>query len=244
MTFSDYIIYGDESGSPVLDADKEDFPIFVLVFMLVSKQHYTETLVPAVQMLKFDFTGHDQIILHERDIRRQSGAFAFLQVSKELRNAFLERINQIVEAADIKLCCAIIDKSVLKARYTNPWDPYALALTFCMEKAAGFLCRNGQAEREVSVVFEARGTQEDRILELEFSRIAEGRPKLGNPSTDVGKLKWVPRFVDKRANSTGLQIADLAARPLGLRYLRPDQSNRAADLLNGKLLFPHPKCFP
>ena len=32
---SDYIVYVDESGSPVLDADRKDFPVFVLVFLIV-----------------------------------------------------------------------------------------------------------------------------------------------------------------------------------------------------------------
>jgi hypothetical protein len=51
-------------------------------------------------------------------------------------------------------------------------------------------------------------------------------------------------FVDKKSNSTGLQLADLAARPLGLSYMRPEQENRAAKVLQQKMIFPHPKCFP
>jgi hypothetical protein len=33
--FSQYIVYADESGSPVLGADAKDFPVFVLVFLIV-----------------------------------------------------------------------------------------------------------------------------------------------------------------------------------------------------------------
>ena len=75
--FSQYIVYADESGSPVLGADAKDFPVFVLVFLIVKKTHYIQEVVPRIQQLKFDFVGHDQLILHERDIRRQSGAFCF-----------------------------------------------------------------------------------------------------------------------------------------------------------------------
>ena len=35
---------------------------------------------------------------------------------------------------------------------------------------------------------------------------------------------------------TGLQIADLVARPIGMAILKPDQSNRAVDVLKHKLL--------
>ncbi len=242
--FSEYIIYADESGSPVLGADAADFPIFVLVFLIVRKSHYAEALVPRFQALKFETVGHDQLILHERDIRRQSGAFAFLQVSAEIRAAFIGRLTSLIEAADIHLCCAIIDKKKLADRYSDPWSPYDLALTFCVEKAAKFLREQGESSTAVNVLFEARGQKEDQHLELEFRRITAGLPKIGKALPVIQSFNWQPMFVDKRSNSTGLQIADLAARPLGLAYLRPDQDNRAAKVLQQKMVFPHPKCFP
>ena len=42
-------------------------------------------------------------------------------------------------------------------------------------------------------------------------------------------------IADKRTNSEGLQLADLVARPAGLHVLRPDQPNRAWDVLATKL---------
>jgi hypothetical protein len=41
-------------------------------------------------------------------------------------------------------------------------------------------------------------------------------------------------FADKQVNSTGLQIADLIARPIGLKTLRPRQPNRAYDIIATK----------
>ena len=244
MRFSDFIIFADESGSPVLGPNSDAFPIFVLVFLIVRKSHYAHDLVPKVQMLKFDFVGHDQLILHERDIRRQSGAFAFLQVSAERRQSFIDRTTTIIDEAEISLCCAIIDKVKLASRYPEPWSPYDLAVTFCMEKAAKALLQSGQSGTEVTVVFEARGAKEDEHLELEFRRIVDGKPGIGEAAAAIKKFDWKPLFADKRSNSTGLQIADLAARPLGRNYLRPSQLNRAADVLRKKMVFPHPKVFP
>lgn len=242
--FSDFIIYADESGSPVLGADANDFPVFVLVFLLVRKAHYSLNVVPMVQQLKFDFVGHDQLILHERDIRRQSGEFAFLQVSEARRVEFMDRLTSIIEAVDVQFCCAIIDKRKLAAKYPDPWSPYDLALTFCVEKAAKTLSDAGEDGTEVNVIFEARGAREDHHLELEFRRIAGGQPRIGKALQVIQRFNWVPMFVDKRSNSTGLQLADLAARPLGLSYMRPTQGNRAVEVLRRKMVFPHPKCFP
>ena len=41
-------------------------------------------------------------------------------------------------------------------------------------------------------------------------------------------------FADKKTNLAGLQLADLVARPVGLSYIRPGQSNQAFDVLKKK----------
>ncbi len=156
----------------------------------------------------------------------------------------MDRLNALVADADIELACAIIDKAKLRVQYRDAWSPYDLALLFCMEKAAKLLRKRDEAGTEINVVFEARGATEDQHLELEFRRIAAGFARIGNPSAAVRSFTWTPLFADKRSNSAGLQIADLAARPLGLSYLRPAQPNRAVDVLRRKLIFPHPKVFP
>lgn len=123
MAFSDFIVFADESGSPVLEGPDPTFPVFVLSCVLISKQVYAEQVVPQLQRLKFDFVGHDQIVLHERDIRRQQKAFAFLQANSAVREAFLNRINDIVAGADIDVITAVIDKVRLAERYAKPWNP-------------------------------------------------------------------------------------------------------------------------
>jgi hypothetical protein len=41
-------------------------------------------------------------------------------------------------------------------------------------------------------------------------------------------------FADKKANSSGLQLADLVARPIGLQVIRPEQENKAFNILEKK----------
>src|SRR5216683_621493 len=55
MEFSDYIIYVDESGDHSLTSINPQHPVFVLAFCIFEKRAYYETIVPAVQRLKFDF---------------------------------------------------------------------------------------------------------------------------------------------------------------------------------------------
>jgi hypothetical protein len=49
-------------------------------------------------------------------------------------------------------------------------------------------------------------------------------------SNPVAEVPILPKSI----NSTGLQIADLLARPIGLSVLRPDQPNRTTDVIHAK----------
>ena len=77
--------------------------------------------------------------------------------------------------------------------------------------------------------FLKRGEREDRQLELAFLRICAGANALNQ------RLPFALVMIPKTSNSTGLQIADLVARPIGIKVLRPDQANRAYDIVAKKL---------
>lgn len=49
MAFSDYIVFADESGSPVLENPDPTFPVFVLNTVLVRKAAYAADVVPRLQ---------------------------------------------------------------------------------------------------------------------------------------------------------------------------------------------------
>jgi hypothetical protein len=89
-----------------------------------------------------------------------------------------------------------------------------------------FLEEKGQRATLTHLVVEARGKKEDAELELEFRRIMDQKPK-GLANFDI-------KFADKRANSAGLQIADLVAHPIGRNYINPQQKNRSFEILEKK----------
>ena len=78
------------------------------------------------------------------------------------------------------------------------------------------------------MIVECRGRKEDAELELEFRRICDG-----NNATNKN-LPFDVVFADKKTNLTGLQVADLVARPIGLNYIRPSQPNQAFEILRRK----------
>src|SRR5438132_13052844 len=145
MQFSDYNVYVDESGDHRLVKINPIHPVFVLAFCMFKKESYGSTLVPAMQRLKFEFWGHDAVVLHGHEIRKEHGDFNILRKA-ETRAAFLDRLNGVIDAADFTVVAAIIDKARHVKQYKDPADPYEIALAFCMERLQLFLKERQQGE--------------------------------------------------------------------------------------------------
>ena len=236
VDFSDYIIYADESGDHGLESINPQFPVFSLVFCVFDKAAYANEVEPAVRLFKYKWFGHDAVVLHEREIRKQTPPFDFLRSSKEVREAFFADLNELMGSMPMWGYASVIDKEKLRAKYSNPWNPYEVAMHFCMERLCSRMHSEKQAGRVVHVLFESRGTSEDRALELEFRRIVSNQAQWGWKRVDFSGMTFEPVFVPKAANLAGHQITDLIARPLALRALKPDQPNRAADEVRSKIV--------
>jgi hypothetical protein len=225
--FSDYIVYADESGDHSLTSINPQNPVFVLVFCVFRKADFIDSVVPAFQKLKFQFWGHDAIVLHGHEIRKRHGDFNIL-LNAERRADFVETVSGALEQAPFTAIAAAIDKSKHVQQYTEPGDPYSIALTFCMERLHHCLREYGQGDRITHVLVEKRGHAEDQLLELVFRRVADGQNAVGPmPNLSI-------RFMDKKHNSTGLQIADLIAHPIARHVVNPNQPNRAYDIVQKK----------
>ncbi len=240
--FSDFIVYVDESGDHGLVSIDPEYPVFALTFCVMRKSDYTGSVVPATQNFKFGIWGHDAVVLHEHEIRKSKGPFAILITNRALRERFYDGLNALIEAAPMTIFASIIHKEKLRTKYVNPWNPYEIALLFCMERLHGMLTAENQHGKTVHVLFESRGKKEDSDLELEFRRIAGNHSHLGSRRYDFGRFAFQHVFLPKAANASGLQLADLMARPIALSHLRPGQPNRAFDIIRSTL--GGLKCFP
>ena len=225
--FSDYVVYVDESGDHSLASINPDFPVFVLALCVIHKRHYAEKIIPAVEKLKFNYFGHDSVVLHEHDIRKQKGDFAFLS-HLPTRLEFVGQLSSIMVASNFILIACVVDKTRMSKSEGASTNPYHIALDICLESLRGFLAEKKQDHLRTHVVVECRGKKEDRELELEFRRICDGNNARNR------QLPFDVVFADKKTNLAGLQLADLVARPVGLNYIRPTQANQAFDILKKK----------
>lgn len=231
MTFSDYIVFADESGDHGLATIDPQFPVFALVFCVFEKTRYVDEVEPAFRRLKLKWFGHDAAILHEREIRKQMPPFDFLLRDAAARDAFMADLSAIMRDAPFHAYVSVIDKIRLRERYAQPHNPYDIGMLFCLEKLSNRLVVDGQRGRLTHVLFEARGRTEDTQLELEFRRVCSNRRRWGWRDVDFSRTPLEPIFVPKAANLAGHQLSDLIARPLALRAMRPGQPNRAAEMV-------------
>ena len=226
--FSDYLVFVDESGDHGLIHIDPQFPVFVLLFALVRKDDYVDHVCPALQRFKFEFWGHDEVVLHEHEIRKPFGDFLFL-LQRPLRERFLARLASQIKDLPATLIAVVIDKTAYVARYHEPANPYDYALENGLERVFKHLEGIGQTNATTSIIVEKRGKREDAALELAFRRVCDGTNALHKPLP----LQLV--MIPKTSNSVGLQLTDLMARPVALYHMRPDQPNRAFEIIETKL---------
>ena len=227
-SFNDYIVYVDESGDHGLESVSPTYPIFVLAFCIFKKAPYCDDIVPGLMRFKFKYFGHDQVVLHERKIRKATEVFYFLS-DASIRTSFFEDLDTIIDKSPFDLISSVIRKKDLKAKYPSPDNPYNIAMGFGLERIFLHLNSAGCAKGTTHIVFESRGKREDQDLELAFRRKCAS-----NATRKILPFEII--FADKRSNSTGLQLSDLIARPVGLSILRPEQPNRAYDHIKEKFV--------
>jgi hypothetical protein len=189
--------------------------VFTLVFCIFQEQEYTDRIIPDLAKFKMQLWGHSEVVLHEHDIRKTKNEFTIL-FDNSVREAFIKGLNALISSTSFTMVASVIDKKNLMNQYSKPDNPYEISLSFGLERVYRYLADIGQSDRRLAVVVERRGKKEDEELELVFRRICNGTNFLNK------KLPYDLVMIDKRANLTGLQIADLAARPVGIKTPRPD----------------------
>lgn len=225
--YSGYSIYVDESGDHGLEHINPEYPWFVLAFCLVSKAEQLAQIGPKIAEFKHRWFGHEAVVLHAHEIRKNKGDFTFL-FDRALRERFLNALTELMDQLPYTLIASAIDKVLLNHCYTVPDNPYSIAMQFSLERAFHFLRERGETERLTHVLVESRGKKEDAELKLVFRCICDG------DNATKQRLPFEVVFVDKKQNLAGLQLVDLVCHPIGRHLLKPQQQNRAYEVVEKK----------
>jgi hypothetical protein len=216
----DCTVFLDECGPHSVMAS-DVFPVFALATAIVPKAAYRDIDV-RWRAWKATHLGTQDAIVHEPDVRKGDGYFDLPN-----RSDVLEALRQELSVLDFMAVVVAVHRPDYRAQFgTSPLDAslpahlYLMSLDFLFERVAMALdlhFRGGKAE----VVAESRGPKEDALLQYEFARLhLEG--------TSYISAAWFRqvlhpgiRFEGKEANSTGLQLADLLARPCAEKVADP-----------------------
>ncbi|MGB9625420.1 MAG: DUF3800 domain-containing protein [Phycisphaerae bacterium] len=242
-----YLLFIDESGSHDMTHVDPRWSVFVLLGLLVGETYYQKTLVPQVKSLKRKYAIPEHVAIHSRSIRRWEGKFGFLK-DPAVRQTFYADVNALFLGHRLRLHAVVVDKERLTRRFLIPVSPYDISLSQLLSVACG---PPGSWRPSVArIAAESRGKVEDKQLQTEYQRFRRyGLSSYGAPAVQNRRPTTVRRlfpvridFVRKSKIVAGLELADLAAYPIGRAFVDQNWDNPAYRVLAKKLratvLFP------
>ena len=109
------------------------------------------------------------VILHRSDIVNRKGAFGVF-CNRDLQESFDSGLLEIIEQANFKMVCVVIDKQEHLEKYHSPFHPYHYCLAAMLDRYSGWLnLKNAVGD----VMAESRGRKEDVQLKQAYRRVYE-----------------------------------------------------------------------
>lgn len=220
----EYILFLDECGSHAMDVANETFPVFCLCGIVVEAARYPE-FDRSWQEWKTRWLGAPDARVHEPAVRTRSGLFH--DADPVRARGRIAALDAQIESLPFTCIAAAIDKRRYAKAYPTgtvddflPQSTYLMCIDFIMERFTHFLCHVGQGAQGI-VRAESRGLREDAEVHHEYIRLHLEGTQFCAPSQFRGYLRPSIRFERKDGNSSGLQIADLLARPIADKVLHP-----------------------
>ncbi len=213
-------VFLDECGSHELGAP-DPYPVFALSVVIAMDTDYVN-LDARWQGWKAEVLGQHDAVVHEPTVRNRLGRFGGPdgpRITESLTSA-------VGDLEFTGIVCAVHRSNYVSEFGLGPLDEslpshlYLMALDFLLERVVLALDSVfGGARAEV--IAESRGPKEDALLQYEFARLHLDGTSYIAPGWFRQQLAPGIVFKGKDANSTGLQLADLIARPVADKVANP-----------------------
>lgn len=220
-------VFIDECGAHSLTA-KEKFKAFALSAIIVPDSDYRE-LDRRWKEWKRIYLGRSGKLVHEPDIRDGAGSF-FCNGSKVQRGRAIKSLGRFIARQDFgAIVCVLLREEYVKKFGHEAMDDslphhgYMMTVHFMAERLAMAL-QEHYAGARARVVMESREKKEDAFVQYEFARLfIDGTTYISAAWFRQALCPGI-EFRQKKDNLTGLQVADLAARPVAEKILAPETS--------------------
>jgi len=217
-------IFVDECGASSLTS-QDEFRAFVMAAVIVPDTDYPK-LDEQWKRWKADNLGSPNKFIHEPNVRRGTGPFYFNKDTAK-RAVVIQSLHELITKLDFTAVVCVVNRPEYVAQVGTdrldeslPINPYLMVLDFFMERVVMILQRRFNSAR-AHVVAEARGPLEDALLQYEYVRLQLDGTSYISASWFRQQLAPAIEFKTKKENCSGLQLADLLARPCGEKILDP-----------------------
>jgi len=231
-------LYLDECGSHFLGKPGEEFPVFVLCGVVVNADAY-----PAFdrhwKTWKATHLGSPDARVHEPNVRTRS--YLFHRQEPVEQAALIESLDEELSELQFDVIAAAIDKRAFFEKHGTdspddflPRSSYFMCVDFVIERFVHYLYYRGGDARGL-VFAESRGDREDAEVHAEYIRLLLEGTQWQADGWFRYQLRPYIEFLPKARNNSGLQVADLGARPIAEKVLRPDSTPERWSLFRSRL---------
>jgi hypothetical protein len=225
-----YYLFVDECGDHGLKTVDKDFPVFVLCGVIFSEEEHS-IFRDRMYALKTGLWGSKEVIFHSRDIRKCEKEFQIL-FNLDIKKNFYEKINAIISESDYKIISSAIQKEEYIKKYGRLGNVYSISLSFLIERAIFYLDAQPKPA-ELEIIVEKRGKLEDTELLRHYNEVHSIGTGYVTPDR-IRAYKTRFRYMSKKENINGLQLADLVAYPIARHIIEPTRVNPAFNIIESK----------
>lgn len=225
-----YRMYIDECGTDdIVSCHLDQHRHLALTGVIISHDAVSAYANPRLANLKakhFPPSDPDAqpLILHRSDFLGGNGPFQKLQDPANLQ-AFCDDLHAYLAGLEHSVITVVLDKhAMLKKDHWVLKEPYHYCAEVLVEKYVQFLER---ADSIGDVWAESRKDKKNKALQRHFAQSCiEGTRYVSDPARIASRLTTFEiQFREKKHNCTGLQIADIYAKPSMDRILCPRIQN-------------------
>lgn len=221
-----YRMYIDECGTDdIVNCHIDQHRHLALTGVIISHEAGIEYANPQLSDLKhkhFPRADPDAppVILHRCDFLGGNGPFQPMQDDAKLK-AFCDDLYEYLAGLPHTVITVVIDKfAMLRMEHWALKEPYLYCAEVLVEKFVQFLER---ADSTGDVWAESRKNRKNKVLQRHFTKAChDGTLYVSDPARIAARLTTFDiQFREKKHNCTGLQIADVYAKPSMDRILSP-----------------------
>ena len=233
-----FYLFLDECGTHPLTPQDDPFSMFCLNGIVVDLERFA-AFDRIWKTWKAKWLGSAHELVHEPDVRKRRRTF--YHESPAQTQAIQDALAAQLAELDFWCIAAVIDKREFSKRFGTgqvddflPRSGYLMCLDFVLERFVQFLHVVGDDANGL-VVAESRGLREDAEVHAEFFRLQLEGTQWQPEQCFRGPLKPSIDFKRKDRNDSGLQIADLAARPIAEKARDPSSTPDRWQVISGKI---------